>query len=136
MVEAAGPRISQWYVAFRDVKKTRWWQKFLKPGFRHSFAFTYDAACNRWLFLDPGWDGISLLGMHPLDFHKKLVKIYRTHTILLCDTGKDVIFFPRLVMTCTTEIAHLLGFSTMAWTPWRLFCALRKRGAKISFVAE
>ena len=137
MDERHDPRIKSWYVAFRSVSNGHWWQRrFLKPGFQHAFAFTYDAGAHRWVFFDPGWDGITLRVYHPIDFLKKLTKIAPTHTVLLCQRSDERIVFPRAFMTCATEILHLLGINQLSLTPWQLFCALRKRGGKFSFRPE
>ena len=127
-------RLNQWYIAFRNAKNGHRWQRWLKSGFQHCYAFTYDAQAKRYIVFDPGWDGITLRAYHPIDFRKMLITIAQTETVLLCSTESKKIFFPRLLMTCSTEIAHLLGMNIFTLTPYRLFCALLKRGGKYSFV--
>jgi hypothetical protein len=126
------PRITQWYVAFRTNNSGFRWQRFLKKGFGHVFAFTFDSGAKRWIMFDPGWDGITLRAYRSIDFRKKLAGWSNNHTVLLCDLQKNKITKP-LILTCSTEIAHLLGINKFFLTPWGLFCALRKCGGKYSF---
>lgn len=127
-------RIDQWYVAFRNAKNGHNWQRWLKKGFQHVYAFGYDSGSKRWIIFDPGWNGITLRAYHSVDFRKRLINIAQTETVLLCRTENKKIFFPRFALTCSTEIAHLLGINKFALTPYSLFCALRKHGGKFSFV--
>ena len=121
------PRIKEWYVAFCNPKKMCRGQKYLKNGFRHCYAFGFDTENKTWLVFNPGWDGMVLRTVkNPA---RMVAEAYKEGPVLLTKTFNDPIWKPRVFMVCTSQICHLLGLDLFVHTPWRLFRALKVRGA-------
>ncbi len=128
------PRIQVWFVAFGDVETPLWWQKLLKPGFRHCLAFTYDAKSNAWLLFDPGWQGILIRAIPPEEFTAYLVNLQQCGaSILKCRVYDRPVVMARCLMACTSQVCHLLGFDMAVHTPYRLFKALLNTGSTLAF---
>jgi hypothetical protein len=124
------PKLGKWYIAFSDVHEPRWWQKYLKPGFQHVRAFAFDERAAVWITFNPGWDGIVIRALkHPGEITDLLTKAYIAGPVLYCETEGGVVWKPRFIMDCSSQICHLLGLNLFVHTPWRLFCALKLRGA-------
>ena len=123
-------RLKHWYVCFSDSNVTMPLQRFLKKGFKHVHAFAYDAKAKCWLTFDPGWDGIVIRAItDPKDVTRMFTKAYVEGPILYCEMRGETVWKPRIVVACTSQICHLLGENLLVHTPYRLFCALKKRGA-------
>jgi hypothetical protein len=121
------PHLKNWYVAFSDARVQMRFQRFLKPGFRHVRAFGFDAAAGVWLLFDPGWDGIIIRAFkNPTHL---ITEAYAAGPVLYCETKTEIVWKPRFIMACTSQVCHLLGVNLFVHTPWNLFCALKKRGA-------
>ncbi len=105
-------------------------QKFLKHGFRHVRAFAFDANAAVWLTFDPGHDGIVIRALNnDKQIERLIYNAYKNGPVLYVKTEGKIIWKPRIFMVCTSQICHLLGIDLFVHTPWRLFCALKKRGA-------
>lgn len=124
-------RLPAWFIAFRESSDPRWWQRRLKPGFRHCFAFSFDPVAQMWLVFDPTLDATYL---RYCEAERIPAITERCHVILkvLVNTETKVVR-PRPVLSCVTQCAQLVGLDSLVVTPWQLFCALSKRGATISF---
>jgi hypothetical protein len=123
-------KLKHWYVCFSDAKRMAPGQKYLKKGFRHVKAFGFDPGANVWIIFDPGWEGISLRAISDTEQVQRLIaKAYSQGPVLYVETGNDKIWKPRWFMVCSSEICHLVGMDLFVHTPWRLFCALKQRGA-------
>jgi hypothetical protein len=127
---ALDPRLKHWYVCFSDSNQNIPMQTWLKPGFRHVRAFAFDAASGAWVTFDPGWDGITIRAItDPVKVKRMITHAYVKGPVLYCKTVGEPVFRPRFLMFCTSQICHLLGVNLLVHTPWRLFCALKERGA-------
>jgi len=123
-------RLKNWYVCFSDANHNMPFQKYLKPGFRHVRAFSFDPASGAWLTFDPGWDGIVIRAItDPIKVKRMIINSYETGPVLYCKVEGKSVWKPRFIMACTSQICHLLGVDLLVHTPFRLFCALKVLGA-------
>jgi len=127
------PRIKTWHVIFGEAQNPVWWQKLLKPGFRHVSALGYDLKGECWLYFDPGWDGITLRAATTGEADTIIAMAMLDGKMLQFDVQDNIVIKPRLFMTCVSQVLHLIGCNKFIFTPYKLFCALRKLGAKDSF---
>jgi hypothetical protein len=124
------PRLKNWYICFSDSVRLVPGQKYLKKGFRHVKAFAFDDNAAVWLTFDPGHDGIVIRAIKNDEQIVNLIaNAYRAGPVLYCEVEGKIIWKPRFIMACTSQICHLLGVNLFVHTPWRLFCALKKLGA-------
>lgn len=123
-------RLKHWYVCFSDSNHNMPGQKFLKRGFRHVRAFAFDPVPAVWVIFDPGWDGIVIRAVSdPVKIQQMFINAYMQGPVLYCKVEGAAIWKPRFVMACTSQICHLLGVDLLVHTPFRLFRALKERGA-------
>lgn len=127
-----GEPLRHWFVAFVSADRIRV-HRWLKLGFQHCFAFAWDEAAGRWVVFDPGF---ACVYIRPIDDALAGALWAHLHginaTVLACDVEAHPLFRPRLMVTCVTAIAALLGLRRCyAVTPYQLFRSLRARGAAI-----
>ena len=124
------PRLKHWYVAFGETNLSRPIWKCLKKGFRHVWAFAFDAQAGSWIVFDPGWDGMVVrVVSRPEEVDRMFAKAYRGGPVLYVEAGKKMVLRPRFLLTCSSQICGLIGLNLFVHTPWRMFCALKRKGA-------
>lgn len=127
--------IKQWIVGFFDMDRPRMvFSPFLKKGFRHATAFAFDPDKDCWVSLDWGKRGLSINVMDN-DETDRLIAFIEKYDgrFLVCTPEKAIYRFPLLPCWCVTAIRHLLGIKRPYFTPYQLYCALRKNGAQPIF---
>ena len=105
-----------------------WWQRALKPGFRHCFCLIrdggdwliYEPLSNRTLIglarVAPGWNPQEWLSSQG----------YRHVAVAIGATPRRPL--PMLPFTCVEAVKRVLGLrSWRIWTPWQLHRALAKQ---------
>ena len=113
-----------WYLIFTEVKRQRWWDRLLKPGFNHVYAMRWDGF--NWLIVNPRSDFLSVEVSTICDHNLRDLAIGEaTATVgVLCEIPKGRLrsrFFAGPV-TCVEVVKSLLGIR--AWflfTPWQLY---------------
>ncbi len=129
--------LKEWFVVFIDEGEHIWWHRFLKKGFRHCLAFGFDNAAQRWLIMDPLFDGVYLRAHTGEQIDRFIgALIARDAVIIHAKTQGHVIGKPRLLLTCVTAIAHLLAVKESALTPYGLYRLLVRNGANHVFEAR
>ena len=129
MIDVGKP-LEWWYVAFVDAQATPW-HRLMKRGFRHCYAFAWDEAADRWVILEPGFDGVYLRPVRDEIVAALWAQLARegAHVLLARGEGHRM-QRPRLLLTCVTAIAALLALRRCcAVSPWQLYRTLRRRGA-------
>lgn len=128
-------RIDEWFVAFKPSVRPFWWMRFLNPSFQHCLAFAYDPHGQAWIVVDPVMDGMFVRVL-PDDLVGAYITALKQDgaVILRAEVQKTPVTRPRFALSCVTVISLLLGLNSAAQTPYRLYCALLKRGASESFV--
>ena len=124
----------EWYVAFTDARKPVWWQRFLKTGFQHCWAFTYDPETNTWLVFEPTWKNLHIRSIPQHKFSPFIQRASEGGLVYAVPVQQQTIKKSRLFMSCVSEICHLIGVDLFFATPWRLQCELTKMKCKRKFV--
>lgn len=122
-----------WHVCFSDGTD-KWWQKFLKRGFRHCWAFGYDPTGKCWLIVEPTWTHLVIRAFNENEFTPWIMKAQEEGPIIHQIKKNGPMRKSRLMLTCVSQIAYLVGLDLFPLTPWRLFCALCKAGGKRTFI--
>lgn len=101
-----------------------------KPGFAHVGALSYDSKHDLWQHIQYTHAGICTDIITPEEARELLSRLYG-YKILICPQKEDYQFLRLKEITCVTFMMRLIGFYR-AWvfTPYQLYCALRKAGYK------
>lgn len=112
----------QWYLVFSDTEAEHWWNRWLKPGFRHVFAIRRQG--DIWLAFSPqqGFTDIDALE----GTESVMDIITNPHaTVLHCDAERVMqglrvrsLFAP---FTCVEQVKSLLGIRHWCFTPYQLY---------------
>jgi hypothetical protein len=125
-----GGNVEHWLVAFIDTaNETRWWHRFVRPGFRHCLAFGFDGRC--WLQVDCMLNLLDVRSFAEAEMtlvleilashHARILAVHRARPV-----SRPV---PRFPIYCVSTIKHLLGTRSRALTPWQLYRSLLRQGA-------
>ena len=126
--------VREWFVAFVDARSA-WYHRFLKRGFRHVFAFGYQPSAGRWLLYDLGFEGTNLRILRGAEVDALATTVANEGGRVLRAQVQDCfVGQPRLLASCVTAIAHLLGLPGCAVTPYALYRQLLRHGAQPAFV--
>jgi len=125
-----GGQVQSWMVAFLDTDNPpRWWHRFVKPGYRHCLAFGFDGRA--WLQVDCM---LNLLDVRSFaDAEMTLVlEVLASHRARILVLERTVVSrgILRIPIYCVSTVKHLLGVRCWALTPWQLYRALERRGAR------
>ncbi len=126
----------QWVIAFFDEGRGWWWDIFTRKGFRHCMAFRYLSPLNAWVMVDWSSKRLSVEFLPPVAMDACIVGINDAGGLFLefdsIDAPPKAI--PSFPLYCVSVVKHLLGFRDWkVFTPYQLYCALKKRGAKRIF---
>ncbi len=119
--------IEEWHVGFKDVPNKHWVQRFLKDGFRHSYAFKESPGGQFLIVVEPMRSHIDIdvvpnnkENLAKMTNCNKLVRV-----IVKYDLTKDRGHFCRF--NCVEAVKSLLGMkSFLTFTPWQLYKRLIK----------
>ena len=125
--------LSEWHVAFCDLGNPNFIQKWLKPGFRHVWMFTFDPDSHAWIMFQPTWNNAIIRAIPAKDFTPFLVKALDGGPVLSVKVKSKGIKKARLFMSCVSQVCHVLGQDLFFATPYRLFCELQKSGCEARF---
>ena len=125
-----GRPLEWWYVVFVAADRTIV-HRFLKPGFQHCYAVAWDEAADRWVIIEPGFDGVYVRAVRDDVMAALWAELHRRRAhVLLARAERHQMFRPRFMLTCVSAIAALLALRRCcAVSPWQLYRSLRKRGA-------
>lgn len=121
-------RLRHWYICFCEGNHEYPLRRFFKKGFRHVWAFAYDEPADIWLVFDPGLDGILIRATKKAS--KIMARAYVEGPVLRIEIENQMLIRSRFFTTCVSQVCQLLGMNLFVHTPWRLFCALKHRGAE------
>jgi len=120
-----------WYVAFHGSVQPRWWARLLRPGFQHCFAFAWDEAAGRWLVVNHALEASFVRALTVAESGVLWANLHAMGaTVLLARVEASPRQFPRLIASCVTTTAALLGLpGACALSPFGLYRTLLRRGA-------
>jgi hypothetical protein len=126
-----------WNVCFSGVKRNRWLDRFLKPGFRHVFLVGFVTEFGHWLLYEVLFH-YSVVAIVSGDYAAGLLTIAMREGDVL--TVRPEFHVKRrwqhaLGFWCVPAIRHVLGLRCVAITPFGLHRYLLARGA-VSLKAE
>jgi hypothetical protein len=128
-VEDAWPR-QLFYVVFTDGRP-HWWNRFLKPGFSHTYVLIWDGAC--WLLVDPS---LSHCRVTILDQFEPIppTEWLRVPGATVLEARPEVVEgrlrHPWILglLTCVEGVKAVLGIRRPCiLTPWQLAKYLRRQ---------
>lgn len=119
-----------WWVGFVDAADVAWWQRWLRPGYRHCWA-AREIDANLWMLVEwtPervvfGLANAPLMQRYAAQAHEVLVWV---------DPVNDPPTLRRPVLAihqCASIVSHVMGIRPRPFaTPWWLACAMRRLGA-------
>lgn len=134
LLDTAGCTTAEWYLWYKDTEVTRWWSRFLKPGFEHVQAFKEvrygPYMMDRfWLVVAPTVEHVYTYIDHnpiaPWDRSEGGVFQYVTSLPKLDKIRSGFFIGP---ITCVELIKAYLGVSSFfIRTPWQLYKYIRKK---------
>jgi len=121
----------EWFVVFCDSPRLRWWQRFLRRGFRHVEMFGWDRRSGRWLVISPALDMLLVMTMDDHEFGRYRAELAkRGARILMARAGQAGPWRPRLILSCVSVVSAVLGLPAPgAVRPIALYRMLLRRGA-------
>lgn len=120
-----------WVVGFMaQAGRPAWYQRLLRPGYAHCWAAKW-LASDLWLWVE--WTPERLIfGMAGDALVCRAMGA--AHEVLRFEQPEDAPHPPRPVLAlhhCASIVSHAIGLRPKPWaTPWRLRCALLRRGAQ------
>lgn len=121
-----------WNVCFAGLERNRWFDRFLRPGFRHVFMVGYVAEFGLWLKYEVLFSyssiaivsgdyaaGLICKAMHDGDVLTMRPMFHMKHRVV-----------SRLGLWCVPAVRHALGVRCVALTPQGIHRFLLKNGAK------
>lgn len=105
------------YLVFGNTKVNWWWNRFLKPGYQHCFAFVQHG--DKWIRIDGEKESLVVCLDNPVEYVKghKLVKVVQK-------TGGRGIFS---LSTCVALCKKAIGMrNPFVLTPYQLYKAVKK----------
>jgi len=124
-----GGNAETWLVVFLDtLAPRRWWHRRLRPGYGHCLAFGYDGRC--WLQVDCLFNLLDVRSFTSAEMPVVLENLALQGATCLGLEREIGKVRPRVFFYCVSTVKHLLGLQSLAMTPWQLYCALERRGAR------
>ena len=120
----------EWLVYFYEAPDHpyRDWLKFLKKGFKHCGVLGFNPELKRWIHLEWTHAGIRHTVLHN-DEVTRIISYMSNYEIVKCPVRNNWHLLRIKDFTCVTFVMRLIGFyKWYIFTPYQLFCALRKAG--------
>lgn len=124
-----------WYVLFMDyghLQQSAWARIWTKKGFRHVMAVAKDPELEKWLFVEPQPGQCIVRAAEPYDVDKFIV-FCRKQGKALQWTEKHNVTHGYAIRTCVSMLKDVIGFHGFCLTPYGLYRAMIKQGAKPAF---
>ena len=122
----------EWLIYFYEASDHPYpeWLRFLKKGFKHCGALSYNSKNDIWVHLEFTHAGIRLSFLEKKELESMLGYL-KQFKVLRCPVKNEWHMLRIKDTTCVTFIMRLIGF--YKWyilTPYQLYCALIKAGYK------
>lgn len=122
---SAEPRY--WYIAFWPREPERWWDWLSPASCRHVSAFSYVQDCGLWLLVNPHEERTSvyLADQREIDLLRGSIEV--GGGVLIGGYARQIRGTDqRLLQTCSTIIARMIGVRGGAWRPIDLLRTLQR----------
>jgi hypothetical protein len=127
------PMLDKWIIVFTNGLKIRWWHRFFKKDFRHCFAFGYDPINSVWIYCDFANYRLTVFPITTDQATNIIVYIKQFARHLVVTVDREAKYFPLAPFYCVPMCRQLIGLKTISWTPYGLYCALKKTGVSSYF---
>jgi len=118
--------VVEWYICFKDVEESHWFQKYLKKGFKHCYAFSLSPGGSFYQVVDPA-RAYTLIDLYPVNDeifaeltncheYVKIVKVIdrESHRGTICH------------FNCVEVVKSLIGMASFfTFTPYQLYRKLK-----------
>jgi len=122
----------EWLIYFYEAEDHPYsdWLYFLRKGYKHCGALSYNTKKNAWVHLEFTHAGIRLSFLDKEELEDMLAYL-KNFKVLRCPV-KDQWHLLRIKdITCVAFIMRLIGYyKWWIFTPYQLYCALIKEGYK------
>jgi hypothetical protein len=121
-----------WLIIFMPRDQSDFWTLFTwhRKNFDHCLALHYDPVAGFWIKVEWSSHGLRCEPVLQSDVDLILAKCHSDKWPCLKYCDRVYYHMPVFGYYCVTTIKHLLGFKSWAFTPYQLYCALKKAGAK------
>jgi hypothetical protein len=127
----------EWHIAFVDYGVNVWWHRFLRRGFRHCWAFTYQPALDCWVLFEVGFEGLDVRALSGKQIDRLIAEALEHDGKVLRFKGRRrIVKRPLLFASCVTALKRLLGVGGCALTPHGLYRQLLRAGAVRTFQGD
>lgn len=122
----------EWLVYFYEADEYPYsdWLQFLKKGFKHCGAISYNSKHDSWIHLEYTHAGIRLSHLDKKEL-EDMLDYLKQFKVLRCPVKDQWHLIRFKDLTCVAFMMRLIGF--YKWyiiTPYQLYCALIKQGYK------
>jgi len=118
-----------WFVVFTDGDGAFWWQRLLKPGFRHCFVVRAEGKKTMMISHKGFRLSVDMLKMYCADFVQ--AQVMGGYTVVRYQYQPIPKPTYRSIMTCVSVVINAIGITgILALTPYSLYRALISRQAK------
>ena len=122
----------EWLVYFYEADEYPYpdWLQFLKKGFKHCGAISYNSKHDSWIHPEYTHAGIRLSHLDKKELEDMLAYL-KQFKVLRCPVKDQWHLIRFKDLTCVAFMMRLIGF--YKWyiiTPYQLYCALIKQGYK------
>ena len=124
------PRL--WLVCFTNGDGHAWWDRLLRPGFRHVCAASYYADVGAWVLVDSTRTGLVVEVVPPDGFDGRMAQLVRDSAAILrvpSAEGRSRAEFHA--GWCVGTVKSLLGLNSRALAPFGLYRHLLAIGAEV-----
>lgn len=127
--------VDTWYVSFVELVSgdapLPLWRHLCRPLFRHCFALGYCPVARQWVVVDPLSHGLLVMlpSFREVDAIVAGIRLSRGRSLAMKvgDCGRRR---RRGPFYCVQVMKYLLGMQSSAITPYQLYRAMLRRGAK------
>lgn len=122
---------TQWVVCFSHKCATRWLEWIPVGKYKHVRAFGCVPHINTWIFFDPGLNRTALRVARGDAAHMLISLFLNEADVIQMPLRMRESRRPRIFGWCVPQVAHLLGLSTSALRPDRLWRECLRQGGTI-----
>jgi len=127
--------VRNWWVVFqRYENRAPWWRPYVKSGWEHAWLLGFFTPGHGSIALDCAKPGIQLIQYSENDTLDVMRKVFRGSIGIISVEGVRLNNpCPPFVygVRCVRNIKRVTGLRGTSVTPYRAFCALRKKGHEV-----